>query len=131
MISPTDPILTTVTAAAGCAYFMQLLQKAKSLPWITAHTTGINVALRAVLSLAATVGIGHAWTPSAGGGGVFMVTVPPAMVILNGLWHWFGQFAVQHGFGQLLSVGTLKSVDTPVEINPQDHKAEPHLVTVR
>jgi hypothetical protein len=122
-MTPTDPILTTVTAAAGCAYFMQLLQKAKSISWITAHTTGINVALRAALSFGSTIGISHAWTPANGGGGSFTLVFPPLAVIAIGLWHWFGQYAIQHGFGQLLSVGTLKSVDTPVQINPQEPKA--------
>jgi hypothetical protein len=122
-MTPTDPILATVTAGAGCAYFMQLLQKAKSVPWITDHTQGINVALRAVLSLVATLGISHAWTPATGGGGAFTLVFPPLSVIAVGLWHWFGQFAVMHGFGQLLGIGTLKQIDTPVQINPQEPKA--------
>ncbi len=118
-MTPTDPILTTVTAGAGCAYLMQLIQKAKQVPWITEHTHGINIALRAGLSFFATLGISHAWNPSTGGGGVLMFTIPPLTVFMVGLWHWFGQFAVMHGFGQILGIGTVKSIDNPVQINQQ------------
>jgi hypothetical protein len=118
-MTPTDPLLATVTAGAGCAYFIQLLQKAKTLPWVTEHTQGINIVLRAVLSLGATVGISHAWNPSAGGGGTFTLVFPPLMVIVVGLWHWFGQFAVMHGFGQVLNIGTLKAIDNPIQVNQQ------------
>jgi hypothetical protein len=119
-MTPTDPLLATVTAGAGCAYLIQILQKAKSIPWVTDHTHGINIALRALLSLGATLGISHAWNPSTGGGGVLMVTFPPLTVIMIGLWHWFGQFAVMHGFGQVLSIGTLKEIDNPVQVNQVD-----------
>jgi hypothetical protein len=116
-MTPTDPILTTVTAGAGCAFIVQLLQKAKQVPWITEHTTAINIALKASLSFFATLGISHAWNPSAGGGGQLTFDIPSMSVLMIGLWHWFGQFAVMHGFGQLLGVGTVKSIDNPVQVN--------------
>lgn len=115
----TDPITSSLTAAAACAFFLQLIQKTKYVPWITEHTKEINIGAKLLLSGLATLGISHAWNPSTGGGGVLMFTVPPLSVILIGLWHWFGQFAIQHGFGQVLNIGTLKAIDNPVQVNQQ------------
>jgi hypothetical protein len=97
-------VLTQITAGAGCAYILQLLQKWEKLPWVTAHTTVINHAIRAVMSGAAVLGISSAWSPSTGGGHVLTITIPSAIVILHGAWTWFGQFALTHGFSQLLTI---------------------------
>lgn len=118
-MTPTDPLLTTITAGAGCAFILQVLQKAKNIPWITEHTHGINIAMKAMLSFFSTLGISHAWSPAAAGGGVLTFDIPAASVLLIGIWHWFGQFAIMHGFGQLLGIGTLKAIDNPVQINEQ------------
>lgn len=121
---PTDPVLSSFTAAAACSFILDRVQKSEIVPWITAHTKWINLAAKIVMSGAATLGISHAWNPAPTGGGVLMVTVPAFTVIVLGLWHWFSQFALQHGFGQLLTVGTLQKIDTPVEIHNVD-KPEP------
>lgn len=98
-------VVTQVTAGAGCAYLLQLLQKWERLPWITQHSTAINHAIRVVMSGAAVLGISSAWSPSTGGGHTLTIVIPPAMVIVHGLWTWFGQFAITHGFGSLLQAG--------------------------
>lgn len=115
-MTPTDPITAQVTAAAACAFIMQGLQKWKAIPWLTAHTTKLNVFLKVVLSFGATLGISRAWEPAASGGGTLVITVPAFSIVMLGLWHWFGQFALQHLSGQVLNIGTLKAVDKPVEV---------------
>jgi hypothetical protein len=116
-MTPTDPITAQVTAAAACAFVLQGLQKWKALPWVTAHTATINLVAKAALSFGATLGISKAWTPAVSGGGVLMITIPPATVLVLGVWHWFGQFSMQHIIGQTLSIGTIKAVDNPVQVN--------------
>jgi hypothetical protein len=100
---PTDPILSSVTAAAACSFLLDRIQKSEKLPWISAHTTTINTVAKLVMSGLSTIGIAHAWTPSVAGGGTLVLTIPALPVIAVGLWHWFGQFAIQHGFGQIIS----------------------------
>jgi hypothetical protein len=124
-MTPTDPLLSSITAAAACSFLLDQAQKSKIVPWITAHTKWINLGVKIALSGASTLGISHAWTPAATGGGQFLVTVPATTVILMGLWHWFGQFALQHGFGQLLTVGTLTTVDVPVQVHEVEPKPTP------
>lgn len=118
-MNPTDPLLSSLTAAAACSFILKLMQRAKSVPWVTEHTEGINIGLRAGFSFLATLGISHAWNPATGGGGTLMFQIPPFTIVLIGLWHWFGQFAIQHGFGKILDIGTLKQIDSPVQINQQ------------
>jgi len=100
---PTDPILSSVTAAAACSMLLDRIQKSKLIPWVNAHSTSINLTAKLVMSGLATIGIAHAWTPAVTGGGTLVLTIPSLPVIGIGLWHWFGQFAIQHGFGQIIS----------------------------
>lgn len=109
-------VITQMTAGAGCAYLLQLLQKWAKIPWITEHTHAINIAARAVMSGAAALGISSVWSPVDGGGHTLTITIPSAMVILHGLWMWFGQYALQHGWGQVLSIGNQAA--PPAQIPP-------------
>jgi hypothetical protein len=101
-LAPSAPLVPTqLSAAMACAYVLWLMQKTKALPWITRHTTGINAAVRAVLSAIATLGITIQWVPNA----KQLIIGNLSMVgILYGLWHWFTQYAVAHGFEKLLYV---------------------------
>lgn len=95
---------TQIGSAAVCAYIVQLLQKWSRTPWITQHTTGINTAVRIATSGLAALGVGWAWGElSPDGGHSLIIHIPPAAVILAGLWHWFTQYAIQHGWGNLLN----------------------------
>lgn len=97
-------IFTAVTSSAACAYLLQLLQKWSKTPWITEHTTGINVAVRAVLSAAATVGISVAWNSGSDNSHTLIIAIPSGITLLHGIWHWFGQYALQHFSGKILSI---------------------------
>jgi len=99
-----------VGAAAACSYILNLAQRAKALPWITAHTTQINMVARILLSGIATLGISWVWAPAAADGGhTLTITIPSLMAIILALWHWFCQFAFQHIVGK-----TLDSTQAPV-----------------
>lgn len=100
-----------LAAAAACTYILNGLQRIKRIPWITAHTTSINVIVRAGLAGVAALGISHVWNPSDGGGGVLMITIPPAAIIVHGLWHWFTQYAMTHVIGSALE--KTPNVETP------------------
>jgi hypothetical protein len=110
-----DPnlLFTQVTTAAALAYFLKLLQKWEQLPWITAHTAQVSGWVRAFLALIGTIGISYQWNSTAHS---LLITGLSWGVILPGLWHWFGQFALQHGWGQLFNIGTLSKVDAPVQV---------------
>lgn len=101
-------LFTHVTSAAAFAYALQLLQKWAKTPWVTEHTTGVNVALRAIFSLFASFGINWAWTGSSVSGWSVTITIPALAVLGHGVFHLFGQFALQHGWLKLFQLGDAK-----------------------
>jgi hypothetical protein len=103
MDGATSLLGTQLGAAAVCAYLMQALQKWSKTPWINEHTAGINVAVRAALAVVSTIGIGWAWSNGTAGGHVLTIAIPSTVILLHGLWHVFVQYAIQHGWGNLLS----------------------------
>lgn len=102
MQDTTSLLTSQIAAAAACAYLVTLLQKWSRTPWITEHTAGINIAVRVLLSVAATVGIGFAWSGSAGDGHTLTITIPPAIQLIHGLWHVFSQYCLTHLTGKAL-----------------------------
>ena len=102
-MEPVNSLLTSqIAAAAACSYILNLLQKSPKLPWITAHSAGINTAIRIVLSGMATLGITYAWAPSMGGGHTLTFTIPSGAAVIAAGWHWFSQFALTHLAGTAL-----------------------------
>lgn len=100
----TSMLGTEIGAAAVSAYLIQLAQRWSKLPWITEHTQAINFYARLVTSGASALGVGWVWGDlGTSGGHTLTISIPPAAIILHGLWHWFTQYAVQHGWGNLLS----------------------------
>lgn len=98
---------TQITSGAAAAYILQLLQQWKALPWITAHTTKINIAVRLLFSFAAALGISWTWAPgSTHGAHLLTVAIPSAADLLHGTWHWFGQYALQHGWLKVFQIQT-------------------------
>jgi hypothetical protein len=107
-LTPAAPVVPTeLSAAVACGYILWLMQRAKSLPWITQHTAAVNAIVRAVISGAATLGITFQWNSSAHSLTIENLT---STVIVHGLWHWFWQYAAAHGFEKLLSI-TPQSAD--------------------
>lgn len=99
-------MFTHLTSAAICAYILQLLQQWKQLPWVTAHTKWVNVAIRAILSGASAVGIHSAWTGSSVTGWQIVIGVPALSVLAHGIFQWAGQFAMQHGLLKIFQLET-------------------------
>lgn len=110
-----DPNLmfSQVTAGAAFAYLLRLIQKWDKLPWVTQHTVRISVWFRIILSGLATVGISWQWN---GPAHQLVINGLALNTVALGLWHWFGQYALQHGWGQVFNIGTLQKVETPVEV---------------
>lgn len=108
MQDATSLLTSQIAAAAACSYLLNLLQKWSKTPWITEHTTLLNGMVRAVLAFAATVGIGWAWTSTGDNGHALTITIPSAMVLLHGLWHWFSQYALTHLAGSALEKPVVK-----------------------
>src|SRR5438309_3184893 len=106
-------LTSQIAAAAACAYLLNLLQKWSRTPWITAHTAGITVGVRVLLSLAATVGIGFAWSGSSGAGHTLTITIPPVIQLLHGLWHVFSQYCLTHLTGKALEQPKLLQAPAP------------------
>jgi lipoprotein signal peptidase len=101
-VDATSLLSSQLGGAAACAYLLNLLQKWSKTPWITEHTAGINRVVRAALALATTVGIGWAWSSTADNSHILMITIPPALSIMHGVWHWFTQYAFTHWIGAAL-----------------------------
>lgn len=106
-------ISTQITTAAAGAYVLRLIQKWDKLPWITAHTQGVSVAMRAALAFIGTVGITWKWD---GADHVLTITGLSLVTIGAGLWHVFSLYAMQHAWGQLFNVGTTSKIETPLEV---------------
>jgi len=106
----TTLLSSQISAAAACAYILNLIQKSEKIPWITQNTKYINFAIRALLAGAATIGIEHVWNPSPTGGGVLMITIPSLTVVVHEAWHWFGEYAYTHIAGQVLQGSTPANV---------------------
>jgi len=101
----TTNLLFTALATSGmCSYLLQALQRWSKTPWITAHTTGINVAVRMALSFATTLGISFAWNAGADHSHILTIAIPSGTLILKGLLHWGGQYFFTHAAGKVLSI---------------------------
>lgn len=91
-------LLSHLTSAAIFAYILQLLQQWTKLPWVTKEATTINIVIRAILSFLAILGITTAWTGSLLAGGTLTIDIPSIWIVLHGLYHFIGQFALQHAW---------------------------------
>jgi hypothetical protein len=111
-------LFTQLTSGAACAYILQLLQQWKALPWITAHTTKINILVRLAMSAGAALGIGLTWAPAAGSGHALTIAIPSGVTLLHGIWHWFGQYALQHGWLKVFQIQSSPASATVVAAAP-------------
>ena len=102
-------LFSHMTAAAIAAYIINRLQAAKSLPWITAHSDGINRAFRLAASAIASAGIGYTWDPNLH---ALTITGLSLTTIIYGAYHVFGQYALTHVFGTAFTLS--KAQSTPI-----------------
>lgn len=110
----TSPSLEDQFAAGAALEFgLHALEKWSKTPWITEHTTKLTVAFRVVLAFFATIGL--QWHYVSAGGGQLTITGLSVSVLAAGVWHFFRQYAVQHGFGHLIRNGNLDAFQTIVQ----------------
>lgn len=88
-------ISNQVVLAAVVAYAIQFIKNSRFFPFITTETAKLNRALAVVLSGLSALGIhvvcskvNHSCT----------LTWVDGMTIVTVLWHWVGQFVLQHGW---------------------------------
>ena len=112
----TASILTSqVAAAAACSYILNLLQRWRQVPWVTTHTAGINMTIRALLAGAATIGISWQWNSADHS---LLITGLGLTTIIHGMWHWFSQYAFTHLAGATLDSAQAKQTPIPVNGDP-------------
>lgn len=100
MTSPS--IADQFGAAAALEFALHFLERWSKTPWITENTTKITAAFRVMLAFFATLGL--TWHYD---GGTLVITGLSVSVISLGLWNFFRQYALQHGFGHLIRNGNL------------------------
>lgn len=100
----TSPLETQLYAAAALEYALRWMQKSVRFQWITEHTGVITSGFRGLLAAIATVGI--TWRYSATEHQLVINGLSLATIGL-GFWHWFGTYAMMHGFGGLIRGGNL------------------------
>lgn len=114
-LAPTSPTVPTgLGLALALGYIQHMLKRLESLPKINFYSTKINFALRVVLSGLGTLGLSWAWSSAPDGGHHLSLYIPSFAVLLLGAWHWFVQFAVQHGFEGILQ-STQQTADVSKE----------------
>lgn len=102
-------LFSHVAATALVVHLIQLLKKYPKFGILQERGTVLAKRLFSIGgALLANAGISFVWSWHAAalvatpGSHVFSIsfTIPPLLVILTGLWHWFGQFAFQEGWYQ-------------------------------
>lgn len=102
-LAPTSSTLpTSVGVAIAFGYLLDMAKRLKSIPKVTYYTDKLNFALRILLSGAGTLGVSWAWSHTATGGYHLGIDIPSLAVLGSGVWHWFVQYGMQHGFEIIL-----------------------------
>lgn len=126
--------MTQFGGAAVVVFLMQKLKDWDRFPWL--QNAG-RVWLKRVISIGAAfgihTGISHVWNPGVvAGSGILMLTIPPPMVIAEGLWHWFCQYAMQESLYQAtvnkVSVTTDSTGSIPARVAPDGAMVVPAAV---
>lgn len=101
-VGPSSAIVPTqLSAALACGYILWMLQKAKSIPFISQTTAKLNVILRLIASGASTIGISIAWQSDAH---QLVIGNLTAGVILHGLYHLGVQYASTHVSEKIMNI---------------------------
>lgn len=97
-------MLTYLAATGGCTYLLQALQKWSKTPWISAHTTKINVLVRMALALGASIGLSLGWSSGADHSHILTIAIPSLKTLAVGTVHLVGQYFAQHAAGKVISI---------------------------
>lgn len=115
-----DVITSQLAGAALLAYLLQWIKTSRLIPWVGAHTKGINYALTAALSLAATIGIHYQYDAA---NGVLTIGGLHAATILGGLWEWAKQWAFQQGAADMIFTKTVAGRDATGNLTASAERA--------
>lgn len=116
-VGPSSAIVPTqLSAAVLIGYVMWLLQKAKSIPYVSQATTKLNVILRLIGSAGSSIGISIAWQPT--NNHSLVISNLTWSVVLVGIYHLVVQYATTHGFEKLMNILPSTSVAEPSEVVP-------------
>jgi hypothetical protein len=101
-VDPSASVLFShFTSAALVVWLIQVLKNAKWFPWLQNEGQIWTKRLVSIAgALAAHTGINYAWhsLAAASGGYQLIVTIPPLQIVLQFVWRWAGQYALQHGY---------------------------------
>jgi hypothetical protein len=102
---------------ALAAYLIKFLQGSKYFPWISAEAKKITFVVQAMLSLLATIGIGYTWDAQ---NHSLLITGLSLAAIFHGAIGWISQFAIQHGFTNLITIGQKLDASVPAVVVPAE-----------
>lgn len=88
-------ITTQVGAAAGLSFLLQWAKGSKYFPWFTAETAKLNRLATIVGSGLVAVGLNYTWDASSH---TLTIANLSFATVGTGLWHWFTQYALTHGW---------------------------------
>lgn len=102
-VGPSSAIIPSqLSAAVLIGYVMWLLQKAKSIPFISQATTKLNIILRLIASTGSSIGISFAWQPA--NNHSLIISGLTLSTVIVGLYHLAVQYATTHGFEKLMNI---------------------------
>lgn len=109
---------------ALAAYLIKWAQNSdwKALSWITAEAKRVNLIVQAVISFFVSLGIGYTWDAQAHS---LLITNLSLASIFHGAIGWLSQFAVQHGFTNLITLGNGNGGNARLSASPSEGKALP------
>ena len=92
--------MTQFGSSAALIYAMQKIKNSDAPPFRWLKHTGqiwIKRGISVFGALMIHTGISKVWNPNptVEGGHILILTIPPLVIILEGLWHWFCQYALQ------------------------------------
>jgi hypothetical protein len=82
-------------------YIVQWAKKSKYVPWLDAQSKKLTLGVQLALSGLSALGITMTWNKEAH---TVLIAGLSLATVASGAWHWFFQFAVQHGWTNLLSI---------------------------
>lgn len=105
-------VVTQATIGLICSFLLARLKAAAWIPWINAHSAGINHMILLLTSAAGAVGVHAAWSASAHS---LTITGLDLAAIGASFWIWAKQWTVQF----LVHRGIFGPVATPAPVAPK------------
>jgi hypothetical protein len=114
--APSTPISepgsgkTLVGVGMLFGYVVQWAKKSKYVPWLDAQSKKLTLMVQLGLSGLSALGITMTWNREAH---TVLIAGLSLATVFSGAWHWFFQFAVQHGWTNLLAIAEFAEANLP------------------